>query len=83
MPSNSNYSRQNTSDSRVDVSNDVVSVVVNDSESHSLSNSLDRSICSSLAADDLLSCSVNDEFSTCAPDADERALLEKLQHANR
>jgi len=90
MPSDS---RPDTSDScspvgKSDAINDAaVAVTVNGSafngESNSLSNSLDRSLCSSLGADDVASCSANDDFSSCVADPDEQALLEKLQHANR
>jgi len=86
-----NYSRQNTSDScsslgRSDLT-DSVAVTVNGSayngESNSLSNSLDRSLCSSLGGDEVASCSANEDFSASVADPDEQALLEKLQHANR
>ena len=92
MPGNHNYSRQNTSDScssigKSEAINDHGAVNVNAStfngESNSPSNSLDRSVCSSLGADEMASCSANDDFSTPAADPDEQALLEKLQHANR
>jgi len=85
MPTDYNYSRQNTSDScasigKSDAMSDAVSVTVSGS---SPSNSLDRSLCGSLGADDVASCAAGEECSTSAADADERALLEKLQHANR
>jgi len=89
MPSDCNYTRQNTSDSCVsDGKSDTVVVTVNGSahhvESNSPSNSLDRSLCSSLGADEMLaSCISRDDYSTSVADPDEQALLEKLQHANR
>ena len=92
MPTDSNNSRQNTSDScasggKSEIINDTVSLTINGSpynrESKSLSNSLDRSLCSSLGADELGSCSTNEDYSASATDPDEQALLEKLQHANR
>jgi len=86
MPSDFKYSRQNTSDSCASLGKsdiiDTVTVTVN-GESNSLSNSLDRSVCSSLGADEVASCSANDDFPASVADPDERALLEKLQHANR
>jgi len=86
MPSDNRYSRQNTTDScggKSDVINDVVSVTVSGSASNSPSNSLDRSICGSLGTDEVASCAGGDDCSTSGADADDQALLEKLQHANR
>jgi len=90
MPIDSNYSRQNTSDScsslgKSDTMSDTITVTVNGLayNGDSKSNSLDRSICSSLGADEMASSSANEEFSTSVADPDEQALLEKLQHANR
>jgi len=90
MPSSCNYSRQNTSDScsslgKSDMISDTVAVTVNGSayNGESNSNSLDRSVCSSLGADEVASCSANEDFSASVADPDEQALLEKLQHANR
>jgi len=88
MPTDYNYSRQNTSDScsslgKSDMISDSVAVMINDSvcnnESNSPSNSLDRSLCSSLGGDEVASCSANEDVA----DPDDQALLEKLQHANR
>jgi len=66
---------------------DTIAVTVNglvcNGESNSPSNSLDRSLCSSLGADDAVSCSANEDFSSSVIDPDEQALLEKLQTANR
>jgi len=85
MPSDNSYSRQNTLDScgKSDAINDTVLVTVNGSASNSPSNSLDRSLCGSLGTDEVASCAGGDDYSVPVADPDERALLEKLQHANR
>ena len=65
---------------------DAVAITVNGSAYNGVesnSNSLDRSVCSSLGGDEVASCSANEDFSTSVADPDEQVLLEKLQHANR